>query len=389
MNSIQNKLVLIFIIGLLITTSLTGFIIIKYEKFVTSITHLSDKTNEIQSSAYNAKINFKTQIQEWKNTLLRGYDNKLYNKYHSGFLLYEKKTLQEVNRLSLLAKEYPTLKKSAVKFIMEHKKLSIFYREGLSIYNEAKHDPQIAGDKHVRGIDREPIKLLSHIIKLSQNIYENEKKSKKENLVRIKSTIALTYTATFILLAVFFWYAVREGVSQPVKKEILRNHRLAMTDGLTGIANRHAYDERISQEIEYNSNHKTPLTLLVFDIDKFKFINDNFGHEAGDEVIRSVSITLKNHIRKEDFVARYGGEEFVVLLHNADINGAERIANKLRELIERNEYYFNKEKVVITASAGIAELKINETQKEIFKRADAALYTAKESGRNMCVKAVS
>jgi len=159
MNSIQNKLALIFIIGLLVTISLTGFIIIKYERFVASITHLADKTNEIQSSAYSAQIYFKTQIQEWKNILLRGYDEKLYNKYHSSFLLYEKKTMQEVKHLSVLAEEYPTLKNSALEFINEHKKLSVFYHEGLSIYSKAKHDPQIAGDKHVRGIDREPIKF--------------------------------------------------------------------------------------------------------------------------------------------------------------------------------------------------------------------------------------
>ena len=389
MNSIQNKLALIFIIGLLITTSLTGFIIIKYESFVASITHLSDKTNEIESSAYNAQIYFKTQIQEWKNTLLRGYDNKLYNKYHSSFLLYEKKTMQEVEQLSVLAEEYPTLKNSAVEFIKEHKKLSVFYREGLSIYNKMKYDPQIAADKHVRGIDREPIKLLSRIIKLSTNIYENEEKNKKENLNRIKSNVALIYISTFILLAVFFWYAIRKGISQPVNEEIRRNYLLAMTDGLTGIANRHAYNERISHEIEHNSRHKDSLTLLIFDIDKFKSINDNFGHEAGDEVIGGVAKILKSLIRKDDFVARYGGEEFVVLLLNTDINVAESVANKLRESIEHNEYYFNKEKVVITVSAGLAELKINETKKELFERTDAALYKAKKTGRNKCVKAAS
>jgi len=161
-----------------------------------------------------------------------------------------------------------------------------------------------------------------------------------------------------------------------------------MIDGLTGVANRHAYNKRISYEIEHNYHHEFSFVLLLFDIDRFKSINDNFGHEAGDEVIRGIAEVIKNHIRENDFVARYGGEEFVVLLPNTNINAAEGVANNLRERIEQNEYYFNNERVFITASVGLAEIKMNETRKELFERADAALYKAKNSGRNKCVKAV-
>ncbi len=387
MNSIQTKLVLIFIVGLLLASSLTGFIVVKYEKFLTSIIQLSDKTYKIQNSAYKSQVYFKTQIQEWKNTLLRGYDKNLYNKYYNSFLQYENKTISEVKHLSTLAKEYPELKSNAMEFIIEHKKLSALYREGLLIYSKTKQSPQIVADKHVRGIDREPIKLLSQLVKNSKKINETEKRNIESELKRIKNTVMYLYVLTFISIIVFFWFSVKRGVSQPFNEEIRRKHKLAMTDGLTGIFNRHAYNERISVELHRYARSKRPFTLLLFDIDKFKAINDTFGHEAGDRVIVDIAKVLEDNIRVNDFVARYGGEEFVLLLRDANINSAEIIANKLRELIERTEFHFSNKRVVLTVSAGFAEIRAGETKNELFQRADTALYKAKNLGRNKCIGA--
>ncbi len=392
MKSIQNKLSLIITIGLLVTMGLSGYIVIKYDGYVISISHLSDKTNEINKAACSAQISFKTQIQEWKNILLRGYDKNFYKKYHRSFLLNEQKTIHEAERLAVISGGYPELQNNAIKFIEEHKKLGILYREGLLIYKKTTHDPQLSADKHVRGIDREPIRLLSHIVELSTIIYEAEENNNKEKLSNIKFTIFSSYIVTFIILLVFLWFSVRKGVTQPFlrnQEESLRNHQLAMTDALTNIANRHAYNERITIEIEHFHRHKLPFTLLVLDIDRFKSINDNYGHEVGDEVIRGIANTLKMYVRKNDFVARYGGEEFVIVLTNSNITISEDVANKIRKLIERIEYCFNNERVLITVSVGLAEIQINETQKELFKRADSALYEAKKLGRNKCVKAVN
>jgi diguanylate cyclase len=167
-----------------------------------------------------------------------------------------------------------------------------------------------------------------------------------------------------------------------------RKNQLAMTDALTGIANRHAYNKRISYEIERYQHDKKVLTFLLFDIDEFKSVNDNFGHEAGDKVIRETANIINNNIRKKDFIARYGGEEFVLLLPDTDINAAEKIANKLREMVECHKSYFNGEQVNITVSVGLAEIKINDTKKELLERADMALYKAKNTGRNKCIVAV-
>jgi diguanylate cyclase len=168
-----------------------------------------------------------------------------------------------------------------------------------------------------------------------------------------------------------------------------RKNQLAMTDALTGIANRHAYNKRISYEIERYQHDKKIFIFLLFDIDEFKSVNDSFGHEAGDKVIIETATIINNNIRKKDFMARYGGEEFVLLLPDTDINTAEKIANKLRKIVECHKFYFNDEQVNITVSVGLAEIKINDTKKELFERVDTALYGAKNAGRNKCVVAVN
>jgi len=388
MNSIQNKLILIFIICVTVTIGITCFIVVKYENVLTSNEQLSDQSKELQNRALRAQIYFKTQIQEWKNILLRGYDKQLYDKYFSSFLLYEKKTRQEAENLSVLAEEYPELKDNVVKFIEKHKRLSILYSEGLSIYNKTTYNPQIAADIRVRGIDREPIKLLEQALDRSIKIHRIKSKELQVTLTDTKRNLIIIYFSIFFSLSVFFWYAVNKGVSEPLSKELRRKHQFAMTDGLTGIANRHAYNEKVTKEIERFKRNDSPFTFLVFDIDKFKSINDNYGHEAGDNVIVDIANILKSHIRDIDFIARYGGEEFVILLPDTNINAAEIVANKLRVLIENNEFNFNNKKVVATLSVGFAEIKNNETKKELFERADAALYVAKNSGRNKCVKAI-
>lgn len=229
MNSIQNKLIVIFIICVLVTISITGFIVVKYENMLASNEQLSYQSKELQNRALKAQIYFKTQIQEWKNILLRGYDKQLYDKYFSSFLLYEKKTRQETKRLSVLSEKYPELSDEVITFIAKHKKLSILYREGLSIYNATKYNPQIATDNKVRGIDREPIKLLERALKISIKIHRIKLKNIQSTSKDVKHDLVIIYISTFILLAVFFWFSVKKRVSQPFNEELRRKHQFAMT----------------------------------------------------------------------------------------------------------------------------------------------------------------
>ncbi len=169
-------------------------------------------------------------------------------------------------------------------------------------------------------------------------------------------------------------------------REQLEKKRLQAThDTLTRIPNRLAYDEWISQEHDRFIKYNTPFVLMVWDVDFFKRVNDEFGHQAGDKVLRIVAQMLSENIRDADFVARYGGEEFVVVLPGTMLTAAMKIAENIRQAIGSCAFHFRDKPVSVTASAGICEIRDNESVQVLFERADKALYKAKDSGRNICI----
>jgi diguanylate cyclase len=161
-----------------------------------------------------------------------------------------------------------------------------------------------------------------------------------------------------------------------------QRHRI-ITDALTGLHNRFAYDERLVQELARWQRHRTPLSLLLCDIDHFKKVNDTLGHHAGDEVLKSVADLLASALRKTDFIARYGGEEFVVLLSGAAADRAATVAGKLRQLVAGATIDLGSTAINVTVSCGHATLADEDASgTALFERADQALYQAKRSGRN-------
>lgn len=154
---------------------------------------------------------------------------------------------------------------------------------------------------------------------------------------------------------------------------------LATTDSLTGIANRREFNLQLEKEIERARRYNAPLSLVMYDIDHFKRVNDTFGHDAGDYVLKALTAIVKANIRAVDIVARWGGEEFMILMPQSDENAAGIAAEKLRKRIE--QHYF--EQVGnLTVSFGMTSFAINDDSNIFLKRVDDALYRAKEGGRN-------
>jgi len=159
--------------------------------------------------------------------------------------------------------------------------------------------------------------------------------------------------------------------------------RQAVTDGLTGVANRRAFNDSLQKEFERAKRYEQPLSLIVIDLDFLKKINDKYGHMAGDEAIRAIGTVLRQSSRSIDFPARYGGEEFCLLLPNTEIDMAEQLAERLRRLI--NEVSIEGHGA-ISASLGVASFPLHaESSDTLFLKADEALYCAKQGGRN-CVR---
>jgi diguanylate cyclase len=161
----------------------------------------------------------------------------------------------------------------------------------------------------------------------------------------------------------------------------------ARRDPLTGVANRKSFDERFALAISRRAKGAAPLVMLLWDIDSFKSINDSYGHRAGDRVLQSVAGCFSAALRPGDFVARIGGEEFAVLLIGLKLAEAVNTANQVRMAVESLRFHFRGTPVRVTVSCGITELHEGDAPETVFDRADAALYRAKNRGKNLCVAA--
>lgn len=289
------------------------------------------------------------------------------------------------------------------------------------IKNEGYFNLKIAGEmpsygnQFKMGITGEDKVLQSILNKGIASISEQELQSIINNHISIKVLKGFDYQLfaivfgifSFVLLISFFWIRKIQKLNKQLSKrqdelihmserllkseaeyrtiaeELESKNRLlqqvASVDALTGLKNRYSYNLRIMEEIDRAKRYGTQLSLLLIDMDHFKRINDTYGHQAGDDVIRTVAATLQSIIRKVDALARWGGEEFVVLLPGIGLKDANTVAEKLREKVA-SVVHFDKE--VITVSIGVSSFTTQDTLETWFDRTDKALYHAKQEGRN-------
>ena len=182
------------------------------------------------------------------------------------------------------------------------------------------------------------------------------------------------------------------NANRALKRNEARITELTLTDQLTGIANRRHYDQRIKEEVERSIRYQQHLCLVMCDIDFFKRVNDDYGHQVGDDALRQVSKVLRKIIhRTTDLIARYGGEEFAIILPNTDVSGAYLVAEKIRENIAEQKLKADGIEFSISVSIGLMgdEPSSGDSSDYWLKEADDALYKAKDEGRNKVVLASS
>ena len=149
------------------------------------------------------------------------------------------------------------------------------------------------------------------------------------------------------------------------------------TDGLTQLMNRRAFEEALGREIGRAVRFDRPVSVCMLDIDRFKPINDSYGHLAGDAILRQLGALLRTNLRRDDVAGRLGGEEFGVILPEVDQSGAVVAAEKVRRLVEAHRFEFDSTKIPVTVSIGVASMGPNDTEAlEIIRRADERLYDA-------------
>jgi len=161
-------------------------------------------------------------------------------------------------------------------------------------------------------------------------------------------------------------------------------YRLTIIDALTGIHNKRYFLEFLDREVTRSGRHARPLSLVMFDLDQFKAINDDLGHLGGDQALRDLVNLIKNNVRREDLLARFGGEEFALVLVETHLSGALELTERLRRLIEQQVFEFESKRYSLTISLGVAAITGADESRpsELLRRADDKLFEAKRAGRN-------
>jgi diguanylate cyclase (GGDEF)-like protein len=177
-----------------------------------------------------------------------------------------------------------------------------------------------------------------------------------------------------------FYFRAESDIHQQVAL-----YESATRDSLTGLFNRNQVDQRLTEEVAFSQNRNSPLSLIVADIDKFKVVNDSWGHQIGDEALRFISKTINDMVGPYGLVGRWGGEEFIVILPRYSLDSAIELAESIRKKIETTPLETGSLILNLTVSFGLSQLSENDQPDDLFKRADECLYQAKENGRNQVV----
>ena len=169
-----------------------------------------------------------------------------------------------------------------------------------------------------------------------------------------------------------------------LRNDLTASIQLAVIDGLTGLHNRRYFETHIVGLLDQAARKGKPLSLMILDIDHFKSVNDTYGHDAGDEVLKSFAARARKVVRSADLVCRFGGEEFVVVMPDTTLTVAALIAERIRATVEKDPFTIGPEKpaIAVTVSIGLAERGRDNLSEALYRRADKALYRSKGAGRN-------
>jgi two-component system, cell cycle response regulator len=237
------------------------------------------------------------------------------------------------------------------------------------------------GAARVRRFDRDvglPMVLTGLLLTVGLVVVDG-----RDGRFSLAAVVAGAYCIVAVITRLYLTGRDRTRLARELEASLVKQERLALSDGLTGLHNRRFFDELVTLECQRSLRQRTDLSLIVIDLDRFKQVNDRYGHPAGDSVLEEVARRLRASVRSSDVVARYGGEEFAVILANTGAVSARTFAERIRQAIGGTRIGAEGREIAVTASIGVATMPDRAQRKEeLLQRADRALYRAKRLGRN-------
>ncbi len=287
-----------------------------------------------------------------------------------------------------------TMIQYALEALTKHYKKQKQFQMALT-YNEEilKVQDRIFNEKKNRRIAE--LNTRYQIQKKEQEIEILTKKDKikalkiKEQQGRIRYYLIIAALLSLAAIINYILYRFKRSAEQTIRKNQeqlklvnAKLEELARLDTLTGLSNRRSMKEKLEYEKRRSTRKTNDFNIIIADIDNFKKINDSYGHDAGDEVLVTISNILTQSLRRQDSVARWGGEEFLFLLPETDLEGGMTVAEKIREKIEAHEFRYDGQRLTVTMTFGICLYNGSRTVEECIKRADESLYKGKNEGKN-------
>lgn len=269
--------------------------------------------------------------------------------------------------------EYPTDRQSVLD-TAQNSDIDVFVidqffsqHDGLRLCSEVRSSPKTRTSTIILVVEHGDYKAIAAGLDLGANDYIMRPIDKNELLARVRSQLK------------------RKAYADRLRTNVQKSLMMAVTDSLTGLYNRRYADSHLQSLITKGRETKSQLSLMLMDLDKFKSVNDTYGHDVGDEVLKEFARRLQEGVRGIDLVARFGGEEFIVILPETDSKQASVVAERLRESVEKTKFTVSHEvgALPVTVSIGLSHsIECAITPNELIKTADQALYTSKDLGRN-------
>lgn len=278
---------------------------------------------------------------------------------------------------------------------LENEELKIYMQKGYTLEEEITISENSKLIKHLKTdcsiLDRERAKEIMEGAPDTALIYKN---LQPEVIIPLKSKNSINgliflgkklIDASYSRDELRFLHQLSRFASIAVENS--RLYRMATLDRMTGLYVHHYFQERLAEELKRSERNKAPLTLIMADLDNFKIINDTYGHQSGDVILKDIAKIIHNNIRSFDIAARYGGEEFAVILTDTEIQSALHIAERLRKKVEGAVYPGPTGPLSITISIGISQFnpQTDKNKDALIRKADTALYKAKADGKNRVV----